>query len=273
MRSVIQRWWKVIDWFAPSSRSRAAWIGALAVWVITMLSTPILLRQFGEELFPAISTLTVLIHLAASLFALSLGVSGRSLVGITLFSAVFTYAVELIGSKTGFPFGSYHYTEALQPQFLDVPLLIPLAWLMMLPAAWGVTALIAHKNTPTWLFAGLAGLVFTAWDLYLDPQMVSKGLWVWHEPNGYFGIPWVNYLGWWACATLITAALRGLGWLKIDSPGLEASRRALLLIYSITWLFQAFALGVFWGQPGPALSGLAGMGIFALWAWRRALHR
>ncbi|MBM4427862.1 MAG: carotenoid biosynthesis protein, partial [Chloroflexi bacterium] len=51
---------------------------------------------------------------------------------------VLSYFAEFIGSKTGFPFGAYHYTNVLQPQLGGVPLLIPLAWMMMLPPAWAV---------------------------------------------------------------------------------------------------------------------------------------
>src|SRR4051812_324539 len=47
------------------------------------------------------------------------------------------WAVEHAGVVTGVPFGSYHYTGALQPQlFNTVPLAIPCAWLMVAAGAW-----------------------------------------------------------------------------------------------------------------------------------------
>jgi putative membrane protein len=174
------------------------------------------------------------------------------------------WGVEELGLVTGFPFGRYTYTQALQPQLAGVPLLIPLAWMMMLPPAWAAADAILsgwQERLGIWnalLHAVLAGLAFTAWDLYLDPQMVARGLWVWdHLLAGYFGIPWSNFIGWWLSATLLTLTVR---------PS-RLPRARLLAIYSLTWAFQAIGLGVFWGQPGPALAGLIGMGMWVVWAW------
>ena len=61
------------------------------------------------------------------------------------------WTAEAIGSKTGFPFGAYHYTDRLQPQLLGVPLLIPLAWLMMLPARMGGRAAHHRADERAWL--------------------------------------------------------------------------------------------------------------------------
>jgi hypothetical protein len=44
-----------------------------------------------------------------------------------------------------------------------------------------------------------------------------------------------------------------------------------MLIYTLTWVFQAIGLGLFWGQPGPALLGFLSMGILVIWAWRKEL--
>jgi putative membrane protein len=143
---------------------------------------------------------------------------------------------------------------------------------MMLFPAWAVSQVILRPHQARlgraypFVFAALSGLAFTAWDLYLDPQMVSRGLWEWESivssgsfSGGYFGIPWSNYLGWWVSSSLLTLLLR--------PANLPAA--PLLMIYTLTWLFQAMGLGVFWGQAGPALTGFIGMGFFALWAWRQ----
>jgi putative membrane protein len=165
------------------------------------------------------------------------------------------WVVEYIGSKTGFPFGRYHYSDRLQPQLGHVPLLIPVAWLMMLPPAWAIAETIAPQHGLG--FVVVSALAFTAWDLYLDPQMVRWRLWVWERPGGYFGIPWVNYGGWILASGTMTAILR---------PG-DLPLVPLQLIYVITWLLQVIGLGVFWQQPAPALCGFLGMGSLVVWAW------
>jgi putative membrane protein len=168
------------------------------------------------------------------------------------------------------PFGKYHYTDVLQPQMLNVPLLIPLAWLMMLPPSWAVATQIAGRYVDGRRFplhhrlavAGFSGLAITAWDLYLDPQMVAWGFWVWDQPGGYFGIPWINFFGWTLAGAIITLAA---------SPH-QVPLRPLLAVYTITWLLQAIGQGLFWSQPGPAFCGFLAMGGMLFWATRSPLE-
>jgi hypothetical protein len=114
-----------------------------------------------------------------------------------------------------------------------------------------------HRLNPG-RFVGVSALAFTAWDLFLDPQMVAWGFWVWAEPGGYFGIPWINFVGWAGSAALLTFLARPL------SPSI----RPLLVIYTVTWLLQTVGQWLFWPMPGPALCGFVAMGIFVLLAWR-----
>ena len=221
-----------------------------------MIGTPIVLWTLGDGVFSAISTLGVLAQALAALLAVRIGKSTRWIAGAFLVVGVGAWGAEAVGASTGFPFGNYHYTDLLQPQVGGVPLLIPLAWWMMLAPSWGVAGAILlpwqqrlGRGYPL-AFAALAGAVMAAWDLYLDPQMVSRGLWVWDQPSGYFGIPWVNYGGWWLVAALLTLAIRPTGLPRIR----------LIVIYALTCALQAIGLGIFWGQPGPALVGFLVMG-------------
>jgi uncharacterized membrane protein len=241
------------------------WLGVVSIWLLAWIATPVVLGIAGDGSFPLLATLGVLAQAVATLTTLALRWPLRRVLGAGIIVTVATWLIEFAGSTTGIPFGHYNYTPALQPQVGGVPLLIPLAWLMMLGPIWGVTALILDPHKPRlgrwhWLiFASLAGLVFTAWDLYLDPQMVGHGLWEWQKPGGYFGIPWSNFAGWWLSAVFITLLVR-----PTDLP-----RRHLAVIYVLTWAFQAVALAVFWGQPGPALVGFIGMGLFVVWGWNQ----
>jgi len=128
---------------------------------------------------------------------------------------------------------------------------------MMLPPAWAV----AYAVTGTvrgWRFVAASALAFTAWDLFLDPQMVAWGYWVWEIPGIYFGIPLSNYAGWLLSAALLTTVVR--------PPHLPV--RPLLVIYGAVWLLQSVGLAFFWQMPGPALCGFMGMGVMLLWAVR-----
>jgi uncharacterized membrane protein len=221
----------------------------LAAWVLSMIALPPVKYAFGEEALPVGITLSALLQVGLVLAVL------RQAWGLTrtLWTAagvvLLAWLVEFAGSTTGYPFGAYHYTGLLQPQLGDVPMLIPLAWLMMLPPAWAVAQGIVGSSAGL-AFIGWSALALTAWDLFLDPQMVAWGLWVWEEPGGYFGIPWPNFLGWLLASAVITAAVR-------PQP---LPIRPLILIYVITWLLESIGLLLFWGLPGPAAVGFVGMG-------------
>lgn len=220
-----------------------------AGWILSMISLPPAKYFFGETALPIGITLSAVLQACTVLAVLF---SAWRVVR-TLWTAVavvsLAWLAEFIGSTTGFPFGAYHYTDFLQPQLGGVPLLIPLAWLMMLPPAWAVAQCLAGSKSRL-AFIGWSALALTAWDLFLDPQMVAWGLWRWAEPGGYFGIPWLNFLGWLLAVGLITALVQ-------PKP---LPMRPLVLIYLITWLLETLGLLFFWGLPGPAVVGFVGMG-------------
>jgi putative membrane protein len=235
----------------------AAWTALLA-WVGATVSLPIVQQAWGDRALLRGVTAGVLLQAAAVIAILTSAWGWGRTALIALIVLAMGWAVEFLGSRIGRPFGQYHYTDRLQPQLGRVPLLIPVAWLMMLPAAWAVAWTITGGYGIA--FVVTSALALTAWDLFLDPQMVAWRLWVWERPGGYFGIPWTNYAGWLLAAAGMTAVTAPL-W-----PG-PLPAASLMVIYVLTWLLETMGLGVFWQQPGAALCGFLGMGGMLLWAW------
>jgi putative membrane protein len=223
----------------------------LAMWILAMISLPIMKWTFGEEIIPTAVTIALLFQFAA-VFTILNGAWGlrASLVALVTV-AVVTWGIEFVGSQTGFPFGPYEYTDRLQPQIGHVPLLIPLAWFMMMPSSWAIAQVIAGRNRPL-IYIGVSALAVTAWDLFLDPQMVAWQFWQWDNPSGYFGIPWSNYAGWILTGVIITVLVRPY---RFSVPLVP-----LLLVYGIVLFLQTTGQAIFWNQPGPALVGALGMG-------------
>ncbi len=234
----------------------------LIVWLLTMIALPIGRWVMGDTIIPYGITLAAILQ-AAAVFSMILPQWGwrRSLQTLGII-AVLTWGAEFVGHRTGLPFGAYHYTDLLQPQVGGVPLLIPLAWFMLLPSSWVMAQFIVGKGGGMGqraLFVAVSAAALTAWDLFLDPQMVGWGFWVWENPSGYFGIPWSNYVGWLLVSGLATAA--------VNPPPLKPI--PLALVYGIVWFLQTIGQAVFWGQVGPAVvGGLAMGGIMLLAYWR-----
>jgi putative membrane protein len=232
-------------------------VALLVAWVLVMVATPILIGVFGPNARPWVIMVGVTAQTAAVLSILhyAWGTSRTLRAGAAV--ALLAWAAEYIGSQTGFPFGHYAYSALLQPQLGHVPLVIPFAWLMMLPAAWAVASRLVgtRRLLP---FTTVSAIALTAWDLFLDPQMVAWGFWEWASPGGYFGIPWVNFLGWFLVGGLVTAVVR---------PG-QLPEKPLLIVYGVTWALETIGLLVFWQLPGPALVGFAVMGVLLVLAVR-----
>ncbi len=190
--------------------------------------------------------------------------------GSTILTVAFilptAWLAEYVGSRTGFPFGRYTYTPILRPQIKHVPVAVPFAWLMMLPPSWAVAGfLVGYENRP--VFVIVSALAFTAWDFFLDPQMVKWHYWKWDQPGRYYGIPAQNFLGWFCWAAIITALVTALVPILMPAAGgFPASELPWQLagIYVLTWLFQFGGQLLFWKLYGSAITGFLAMGIFAL---------
>ncbi|MBA3868447.1 MAG: carotenoid biosynthesis protein [Anaerolineae bacterium] len=245
--------------FVSSVRqNRLAW-ALIGLWALAMMSLPIVLWTVGNGFLPNAVTVTTGLQAIAVIVVLGTAWGWQRTLASIVTIAVLGWLVEYIGSTTGVPFGAYTYTARLQPHLSGVPLLIPVAWFMLLPCAWTVAAYIADGRR--WLFVLLSVLAFVAWDLFLDPQMVTWDFWRWSQPSGYFGIPWSNYIGWALAALVMTLIVR---------PPAKPLR-LLLVIYGLTWFFETFGLLFFWNLVGPALIGSVVMGGFliaALWKMR-----
>ena len=83
---------------------------------------------------------------------------GRNTLAFFGLSAIVSWTFEQFGVATGLIFGNYHYTNYLGARLGDVPLLIPLAWFMMIYPSY-VIANLALQRRPSGTPPGLASLI------------------------------------------------------------------------------------------------------------------
>ena len=98
-----------------------AWMAVLA-WVGATVSLPVVQAAWGDRALRRGVTVGVLLQDAAvvTILASAWGL-GRALL-VALVILAMGWAVEYLGSRTGVPFGRYHYTDRLQPQLGHVAL-------------------------------------------------------------------------------------------------------------------------------------------------------
>lgn len=117
-------------------------------------------------------------------------------------SAVVSWFFEQAGVATGAIYGAYHYGDMLGVKLGHVPVVIPLAWFMMIYPAWMIATVLlgAAAEEAAWRTivarAFVGAMVITMWDTVMDPGMAARGNWVWEEGGPYFGVPFQNFFGW-----------------------------------------------------------------------------
>jgi len=127
----------------------------------------------------------------------------RGLVTFIVICLVVSNAFENLSILTGFPFGHYHYTADLGPKLFLVPVLIGPAYFATGYLAWVVGNVLVGEvrrrssTLATIAVPFIAAFVMVMWDLTLDPRASTiQGQWIWEQGGGYFGVPLINFVGW-----------------------------------------------------------------------------
>jgi uncharacterized membrane protein len=184
--------------------------------------------------------------------------------GLVILLLVTAVAVEAMGLATGFPYGRYRYGAGLGPAVLGVPLLVPLAWLMMAWPSWLLAGrLVPPGGAGRVLRIGVAAALFAAWDVVLDPQMVQAGYWTWVDPRpglpGIGTVPLTNLAGW-LLAGLVLMGLLDTLLRRVPARTPRAGDAAPLVAFGWMTLGGALAHAGWLGLPGSAAWG-AGLAV------------
>lgn len=238
----------------PTAWDRAG-AAAFAAMAVALMAIPLIER--GERAGFTVVVVVGLFVASTCFTAAAIGMPAALTAAAVI--ALFALAVEIAGSSTGFPFGEYDYTGVLQPTIAGVPVVVPLAWFAMGAPAWEVARQLA-RGTAARVAVGAVAL--TAWDLFLDPQMIDEGYWRW-EGNGFYrSVPLSNFAGWLAASLVVMAVLA------------VADRRErpvsvpLLVAYSFMAVMETFGFLAFFGDPLVGVVGGVAMLPMAWFAWR-----
>ena len=188
--------------------------------------------------------LTLLLYLPA------LGVK-RSVLFL-LWGSVIGATAELVGTQTGFPFGTYAYSDLLGPKIVDhVPWFIPPSWYAMSLLSYD---LARRLDLRAWGTIVMTAVFMVLWDVALDPAMttpvaVGRSFWTYAGGGIYFGMPLVNWVGW-----FVTSVVIAWGFEKLLG-GLDYRATWAPLLYAVNVLFPIFVCFAY----GAAIAGVLGL--------------
>jgi len=193
----------------------------------------------------------------------------NTLVFFALTAAV-SWGYEQIGVETGLIYGDYYYTDTLGEKFGHVPIIIPLAWFMMIYPSYIIANLITTgrpiaKYTSFSKIIGLAvisAMVMTAWDLVIDPYLSgpTEQAWIWEKGGGYFDVPLHNFAGWLLTTFTIFILYRLFEYKRKWSPKIELGVFTMIIPVSAYGLM--LIANIIPGEPpelriiGPVIMGI-----------------
>ncbi len=242
---------------------------AALLWAYAILSVLLVAHWVPRRFYPWAAPMLTVLGTAAALLHAEGQVGRRRAWAFFALTFAVGLGMETVGARTGWIYGPYHYTQKLGWRFLEtVPVIIPLAWFMMMYPSWLIArrVLAVWARTPRWAVAAVGGLVMTAWDVLMDPLMVHLGHWVWEAPGGYFGVPAQNFAGWWATAFLAM----GLFEMLLHPPALKETPAAPLRWGVVLYLLVGasnLAAAITQGLTGPAVAGFWAMAPWVVTGW------
>ena len=243
-------------------------VAAVAV-VLAQIAYPVTPEGTARD---RLTVATVLLFAVASVLHAATSRGVRAAAALVVVAGGGGLLAEAVGVATGVPFGSYAYAGTLGPTLLGVPLVIPLAWVMM---AWPAYLVGLRLGRGAVARVAIAAAALASWDLFLDPQMVDAGHWRWSGSSpalpGVPTVPLTNYAGWALVALVLMALLHRT--VRTEPSTVDIVPYGL---YLWTYASSVLALAAFFGLPAAALWGGIGMGAVALplvWSLRRPAAR
>ena len=175
-------------------------IAALAILLVTLAATGVV-KNGGVGI------------LVVCIFSLIHGINRygkKNMLMFFIISSVISWSYESLSIVTGFPFGHYYYSDVLGAKIGLVPIIIIMSYFGVAYLAWSIGQVLIDqqnsqlKGASVFTIPMIASFVMVIWDLAFDPfASTINQAWIWENGGGYFGVPIVNFLGWYLCTFTI----------------------------------------------------------------------
>lgn len=153
---------------------------------------------FTKNLFESLTPFVLLFSLIAIIYEkhyidnLTLD---KTLIIFSIIAYFLTFFIEVLGVKTGFPFGNYTYLSSLGPKVFDTPIIIGINWLLLIYCSSAIFSFVNNKTLKI-VFASLS-MVF--YDMLLEKVACFMNMWCWEDNR----VPLNNYASWFIIALIL----------------------------------------------------------------------
>lgn len=149
----------------------------------------------------------------------------KGFIAFMLICIVTGFAVELLGTKTGWLFGNYTYGKTLGPAIEGVPVIIGINWFviiyccgitiqrMLIRISEQVSKETGRPRKPLRTIAIVAdgALLAVLFDWLMEPVAINLDYWNW---AGGDEVPFFNYLSWFLVSSLLMAVFHYMSFYK-----------------------------------------------------------
>jgi putative membrane protein len=157
-----------------------------------------------------------------------------------LIIGIYGLIIETVSIKTGFPYSRFNYSDMMGYKIADiVPYSVFLIWPTLVISAYSLSEFISSKGISKIVITTVLLLLL---DLVFDPVATKLGFWIWKDPGVYYGVPFLNFIGWIFSAVVSSS----LAYFILAKKSIE--NKYLILIYIgnlLLWSFLSIRLGIY----------------------------
>jgi uncharacterized membrane protein len=157
-------------------RNMKLWMSILWVLVVALVVGRLAATLFSSSLFVAL----ILVMVAFPLIHGAIRYRWSGVLTFLVICLVVSNILENASILTGFPFGHYHYTDALGPKLFLVPMVIGPAYFATGYLAWVLAVVLIGdvRREGSWFTTFVVPLIASAfmvmWDLSFDPTSSTR---------------------------------------------------------------------------------------------------
>ena len=123
---------------------------------------------------------------------------------------VFAFAIEAVGTNTGYIFGDFTFGKSLGPKVFGTPIIIGFNWLMLV---YCTSIIVSDYTKNRYFISFLATVLIVVFDMVLEGPAGIMDMWNWDWAH----VPMRNFLTWFIIAWVLNGALQ-LRKIKLVNP-------------------------------------------------------
>lgn len=164
------------------------------VFIINLFSSLLIYLTKDYLIFPYFLQIVLIVLASTTFYLLYKQTSLKIAISIYFLVGLYGLFIETLSIKTGFPYSTFEYSDLMGYKIADiVPYTVFLVWPTLVISSYSISGQITSKKINKIMVTTILLLLL---DLVFDPVATKLGFWVWDNSGFYYGVPFLNFIGW-----------------------------------------------------------------------------